>query len=145
MHKKERFRTFLVIFILSGLYIFIFSESGILERRELNKKYNHLNEKIDYIKKENENLLKENEKYRAGIYNDKDIIGSGFVYRSGTLVYFKDSGKEIIPESNIGQDDFIISLDHLRIIWIIISMMFLFYYFLKKNKRDDLNDGSDFN
>ena len=145
MHKRERFRTFLIIFILSGLYIFIFSESGILERRELNKKYYHLTEKIDFVKKQNESLLKESENYRSGLYGDKDIIGSGFVYRTGTLLYFKEKEKEISNDSTITQDDFMISLDHLRIIWIIISLMFMFYYFLKKNKNDELNDGSDFN
>jgi hypothetical protein len=143
LHKKERFKTFLIIFLLSGLYVFIFSESGILERRELNKKYDRLTAKIDYIKKENDYLQKESGNYRSGSYRENDIMGSGFVYKTGKLVYFKDKEKEIIsPE--VKHDDLLISLDHLRIIWIIISLMFLFYYFLKNN-NNELNDGSDFN
>ena len=145
MHKKERFKTFLIIFLLSGLYIFIFSESGILERRALNKKYDRLNAKIDYIKKENDFLQKESGNYRSGLYRDNDIMGSGFVYKTGKLVYFKDSEKEIISRPDFDNDDPLISLDHLRLIWIIISLMVLFYHFLKNNNSDELNDGSDFN
>jgi len=145
LHKKERFKTFIIIFILSGLYIFIFSESGILERRELKKKYTLLVEKIDYVKASNSRLSKDCEKYTAGIYRDNDIIGSGFVYKTGKLMYIFDKGKETVPESGKTGEDLLISLEHLRIIWILISVMFLFYYFLKKNKSDDVNDGSDFN
>ena len=145
MDKKEKFRTFLIIFILSGLYIFVFSESGILERRELNKKYNQLTSKIDYIKMNNLTLEKESEKYRSGIYGSSDIIGSGFVYKTGKLMYIDDTGKEKDPKAEVKQDDFLISVEHLRIIWIIFSVMFMFYYFLKNNKSDDLTNGSDFN
>ncbi len=145
MHKKERFKTFLIIFLLSGLYIFIFSESGILERRSLNKKYDQLTAKIDYIKKENDYLQKESGNYRSGLYRDNDIMGSGFVYKTGKLVYFKDAEKEIISEPDFDNNDPFISLDHLRIIWIIISLMILFYHFLKNNNNNELNDGSDFN
>lgn len=145
MHKKERFKTFIIIFILSGLYVFIFSESGILERRELNKKYDQLSSRIENIKADNSRLSKQCENYRSGIYSDNDIIGSGFVYKTGKLMYISDTGKETVSMDGMNPDGFIISLDHLRIIWILISLMFLFYYFLKKNKSDDLTNGSDFN
>ena len=145
MDKKERFKTFIIIFVLSGLYIFVFSESGILERRELNKKYNLLAQRIDYIKATNSKLSKECEDYRSGRYSDSDIIGSGFVYKTGKLMYINDTGKETVPIDGTVPDDFLISLDHLRIIWILISVMFLFYYFLKKNKSDDATNGPDFN
>ncbi|HPS88031.1 MAG TPA: hypothetical protein PLY36_14865 [Spirochaetota bacterium] len=145
MHKRERFKTFIIIFILTGLYIFVFSESGILERRALNKKYNQLAERIDNIKTSNSMLSKECENYRSGIYSNSDIIGSGFVYKTGKLMYINDTGKETVPIDGTTPDDFLISLDHLRIIWILISVMFLFYYFLKKNKSDDATNGPDFN
>ncbi len=145
MHKKEKFRTNLIIFVLSGLYIFIFSESGVLERRELSNKYNQLSEKIDYINKNSSHLSKECEKYRSGIYNSSDIIGSGFVYKTGKFLYINDTGKEKVPDTGISRDDLIISLEHLRIIWILISVMFLSYYFLKNDKSDELTNGTDFN
>jgi len=145
LDKKERFKTFIIIFVLSGLYIFVFSESGILERRELNKKYDQLAQRIDYIKATNTKLSKECEDYSSGRYSDSDIIGSGFVYKTGKLMYINDTGKETVPMDGTKQDDFLISLDHLRIIWILISGMFLFYYFMKKNKSEDLTNGPDFN
>lgn len=145
MFRREKFKTFIIIFILSGLYIFIFSESGIIERNELNKKYKRLNQKIGYIKADNERLLKECDKYRSGNYNDTDIINSGLVYKTGKFIYIDDRVKEVVPDTGINPGDFSISPEHLRIIWIIISVMYLFYHFLKKNKSEDLTDGPDFN
>jgi len=127
------------------LYIFIFSESGILERRELNQKYNQLTAKIDYIKAANLKLLKECEKYRPGFYSNSEIINSGFVYKTGKVVYFYENEKEKASGIEVLQDEFLISTEHLRIIWIMISIMLLAYYFLKKNKSDDLINGPDFN
>ena len=49
------------------------------------------------------------------------------------------------PKTGFIPDDFIISLEHLRIIWIVVSFMIIFYYILKKNKSDDLTDGPDIN
>ena len=145
MDKKEKFKTFIFIFILCGIYVFIFSDTGILERRELNKKYNLLLKKIDYIKSSNSDLSKECENYRNGLYSSNDIIGSGFVYKTGNLLYIDEKEKEKIPKSGIIPDDFTISLEHLRIIWIVISTMFIFYYILKKNKSDEIIDGPDIN
>ncbi len=145
MDKKEKFKTFLLIFVLAGIYIFVFSESGILERRELNKKYDLLSDKIDQINLNSSQLSKECEKYRSGIYNSHDISGSGFVYRTGKLLYINDTGKEEVPGNLINTENFLISLEHLRIIWILISVMILSWYFLKNNKSDDLTNGTDFN
>jgi hypothetical protein len=145
LHKRERFKTILIIFILSGLYILVFSESGILERRELNKKYRLLSERIESLKSSNIKLSKDCENYRSGLYNNSDIIGAGFVYKTGKLMYIEDKSIEKIKEAETDDYNLMISLDHLRIIWIVISATFLFYYFLKKNKNEDLNDGPDFN
>lgn len=145
MDKKERFKAFILVFSLIGIYFFIFSESGLLERRELLKKFNTLNEKINYLKTDNIKLSNESEKYRSGYYSDSDIIGSGLVNRNGKLLYINDSGKEENKDSKLIQEDFTISVEHLRIIWILISIVTLFYYFLKNKKTEETADGSDFN
>lgn len=145
MHRKDKFKTIILIFVLSGFYVFIFSDSGVLERRELSKKYDLLLKKIDYIKKSNSELSEECEKYRSGLYSQKDITGSGFVYKTGKLLYVNEKESEKVSKTGILPEDFIISLEHLRVIWIIISVMLIFYYILKKNKSDDLTDGPDFN
>ena len=145
MDKKERFKAFILVFTLIGIYFFIFSESGFLERRELNKKFSTLNEKINYLKTDNQRLSQECEKYRTGNYSDNDIIGSGLISKNGKLLYTNITEKEKDKESSIIQEDFSVSTEHLRIIWILISIVTLFYYFLNKKKSEENTDGSDFN
>jgi len=145
LDKKERFKAFILVFTLIGIYFFIFSESGLLERRELNKKFNTLTEKINYLKTDNQRLLHEYEKYRSGNYSDNDIISSGLITKNGKLLYTDETGKEKDKERSIIQEDFSVSTEHLRIIWILISIVTLFYYFLNKKKSEETSDGSDFN
>ena len=143
--KRVKFKTFIIVFILMGLYLFIFSENGILERWELQKKYNLLNEKIDLIKESNLNLNNEGENYRSGKFNNKDIADSGFVNKTGKVMYINDTTKDQVENSETINDEFIISLAHLRFIWILFSIMFLFFYFFKNNNSGDFADGSDVN
>jgi cell division protein FtsB len=143
--KRVKFKTFIIIFILAGSYLFIFSENGILERRELQKKYNLLTERIANMKENNSSLDSECEKYRSGKFNNKDIIDSGFVYKTGKVMFINDAVKDDVKTVETAQDEFMISLKHLRIIWIIISILILLLYFLKEKDRRELADGSDFN
>ena len=145
MVKRVKFKTFIIIFILAGVYLFIFSENGILERRELQKKYNLMAEKIADIKESNANLNNECEKYRSGKFNDKDITGSGFVYKTGKVMHISGTVKDQVKTNETNYDEFMISLEHLRFLWIFISIMFLFFYYLKEYNRRKLTDGSDIN
>ncbi|MCL1834372.1 MAG: hypothetical protein FWG49_07720 [Leptospirales bacterium] len=145
MVKRVKFKTFIIFFILMGLYLFVFSENGILERWELQKRYNLLNEKIDLIKESNLNLNNESENYRAGKFNSKEITDSGFVNKTGKVMYINDTTKDQVKSSETAGDEFIISPAHLRFIWILFSIMFLFFYFFKNNNSRDLTDGSDIN
>ena len=95
--KKKNLKHSFLFFILSGFYVFVFSDSGILERRELNKKYEQLLKKIDYIKKSNSELSKECENYKSGLYSNGDITGSGFVYKTGKLLYVNEKENEKVP------------------------------------------------
>lgn len=144
MVKSVSFKTFIIIFILAGSYLFIFSENGILERRELQKKYNLLIEKIANIKENNSRLNDECEKYRSGKFQNKDIIDSGFVYKTGKVMYINDTIKDDIKISKTAEDEFIISLEHLRFLWIVISIIFIFFYYFKVKNRKS-TDGSDIN
>ena len=142
MVKRVKFKTFIIIFILAGSYLFIFSENGILERRELQKKYNLMMEKIASIKESNKSIKNECEEYRSGKFTNKDIIDSGFADKTGKVLYFSDAIEDKVNSSETAQNEFMISLEHLRYLWIFISVVFLFFYFINKNKRE-LADGSD--
>lgn len=145
MDKRERFKTFIVIFILSAVYILVFSGSGLLERRELKNKNEQLNEQIENLKNQNSRILKEYEKYRTGIFSSSDIINSGFISGTGKLMYIDERGVDSSKVKNTNKDEFMLSIEHLRIIWIIISIMYITYYFMKNKKSEESTDGSDFN
>jgi len=125
------------------VYIFIFSENGILERRELQKKYTLMTEKIANIKESNSSLNNECEKYRSGKFDNKDIIDSGFVHKTGKVMYISDTVNEQVKFNDTTQDEFMISLEHLRYLWIFVSIMILFFYYYKEYNKRKLTDGSD--
>jgi cell division protein FtsB len=140
--KRVNFKTFIIIFILAGSYLFIFSENGILERRELQKKYDQMTGKIASIKESNESIRNESEKYRSGKFSSKDIIDSGFVNKTGKILYTGEAIENKASNSEPVQEEFMISLEHLRYLWIFISIVLLFFFFFL-NDNKELTDGSD--
>jgi len=136
--KKDKFGTFLLVFLLFSIYIFIFSESGILERIKLNNKFEILNKRITALNDENIELNNLVRNYSAGIYSDTDILRSGYTGREGNVLLFKGAAEEKKPDFVIARDILHFNYDHLRIIWIIISVMIITLFLARKN------DGSEF-
>ena len=104
-----------------------------------------MTEKIANIEENNSNLNNECEKYRSGKFNNKDIAGSGFVYKTGKVMYISDTVKEQVKTNETNYDEFMISLEHLRFLWIFVSVMILFFYFFKNYNKKEVTDGSDTN
>jgi len=136
--KKDKFGTFLLVFFLFSIYIFVFSESGILERIKLNNKFDLLNKRITDLKDENIELNKLVKSYSAGIYSDSDILKSGYTGSYGSVLFFKGLPEEKKTDFIIDQDILNFNYDHLRIIWIIISVMIITIFLTRKK------DGSEF-
>ena len=136
---KNRFRTFIFLFILFSIYIFIFSESGLLERMKLYGEFESLKIRIAGLEEENRSLAASLEKYSAGEYSDRDIAGSGYVKSGGKIIYFNDNaaGASDEPEDRGITNTFELELGHLRIIWILFSFVITFYYFKKRSSGVD--------
>jgi hypothetical protein len=140
--KKDRFRTFLLVFFLFSIYIFVFSESGILERNRLKNKFDLLDNRIALLKQESSELQKQYEKYSASQYSDIDIVRSGYIDNRAEILIFKNSDREESDgEFFIPGDILNFNLNHLRIIWIIISSMIIIIYFTKYRTGDEFSDG----
>ncbi len=140
MVKKDKFGTFLLVFFLFSIYIFIFSESGILERIKLNNKFEMLNMRITALNDENVELNKLVQNYSAGIYSDTDILRSGYTGREGHVLLFKGVAEEKKPDFVNARDILHFNYDHLRIIWIIISVMILTLFLTRKNDGSEFSD-----
>jgi len=128
--KKHGLKTFVLFFILFGVYLFVFGESGVLERIKLNKKAVELEKKISILNNKNRQLSDLNKKYRGNNFPEKDLLESGFVVKNGQLIFIRGlENKEIIePESSSNGID-TIEVSHLRVIWLIVSSLILLLYF----------------
>lgn len=140
MVKKDKFGTFLLVFFLFSIYIFVFSESGILERIKLNNKFDLLNKRITDLNDENTELNKFVKNYSAGIYSDSDILRSGYTGKGGNVLFFKGVPEEKRTDLVIDKDIFNFNYDHLRIIWIIISVMIITIFLTRKNDGNEFPD-----
>lgn len=141
MVNQNRFRTILLIFILFSVYTFIFSESGLLERMRLNSRYLELQNSIATLKKSNVELEQICSRYRAGDYSEREIIDSGLIYNDSRVIVFGDSYAFKTPLPYDLNNNFELDPSHLRIIWIIISLMILIYYINRIRNRDEASDG----
>ena len=131
----------MLIFSLFSVYIFIFSESGLLERNRLKSKYELLQQRILQNKKAKDQLQKLLEEYRAGNYSQSDIAASGLIYSEGKVIIFDENYRlkeENLPQKNM---NFEVDLFHLRIIWIIISIMVVVYYINRIKMKEESSDG----
>ncbi|MFC1669989.1 septum formation initiator family protein [Spirochaetota bacterium] len=142
MNKKDRIRIIILAFFLAGVYVFVFSDSGILKRIELERDINTLQKKIDNLKNDKVKLEKMYEKYRGGGQSKKDALKSGFISKDGKLVFFKginqkrkrEKGKSLESNSRFS----FIKLKHLQVVWIVFSTLVLLFYlsmiYKKKNE-----------
>ncbi len=135
--KRNRFNTFLLVFFLFSIYIFVFSESGILERIKLNNRFDILDKRIGVLKQENSELNKLYENYAISKYSNLDIVRSGYTYHNGKILLFAEHGKEAKAGDLIIKEDLLnFNYSHLRIIWLIISLMIIIIYLTRKTNEE---------
>ncbi len=143
MDKVDRFKSILFFFILFSVYIFVFSESGLLERMKLGRDYDSLRQRIGRLENDNRELAGKIGRYSEGLYSDSDIIASGYVTGGGRIIRFDDAGIKR-QESSTGKSEFDLELGHLRIIWIIFSIVLVVYYYTKRKNEADNQHGNPF-
>ena len=128
--KRSRFSTFLLIFFLFSVYIFVFSESGILERSK----------RINQLHHQNDELTKLYNNYLSGNYTDIDIIRSGYVTPKGTVILFEGTKTEKKDDIYQIREMLDFNYDHLRVIWILLSAMLVILYLHGKKEDGDQLD-----
>jgi hypothetical protein len=105
------------------VYFFIFSESGLLERKNLEKEKKNIVVKIDALKSENDRLQSLLNRYRKGEYPKEDILKSSYVKPGEKVVFFHGledkAPREIVDKAS--DTGFPVPMTYLRIIWVVIS------------------------
>lgn len=143
MPRKKRLTAFILIFFLSGIYVFIFGESGLLERLVLEKKRAGFIENIADLKEENKRLRELLNRYSEGRLSEKDILDSGFTAgdeRILSLHGVKDQDDKVREPADVLEST--VRLSHVRIIWVVVSMLILLFYFSRKEKREEAEDNA---
>ncbi|MDY6933040.1 MAG: hypothetical protein SVZ03_02305 [Spirochaetota bacterium] len=132
--QKNSFSLFLLLFFLIGVYCFIFGESGWIENKRLQKDEKRLINRIEDIEEENRKLSELYRRYENGdFYKDKAVIAGyieddeKLIFLKGREEYYKTSDKRRINDTK-----YTIGLEHIRIFWIIVSIMIVFFYFTKR-------------
>ncbi len=134
--RKDRYSLFLVSFVLVAIYAFVFGDSGILERRRLDNEKTDLDQRIDNLKEENSRLGKLHEQYKNGEFLKEEAVKAGYIEKGEKLLFFKKQDKETQQKSEKSQvdDEFNVDLSHLRILWVVISVMIILIYYVIRSK-----------
>lgn len=80
-------------------------------------------------------------RYKSGDYSEKEIINSGLIYSGSKVIVFNENYSTKSTFSDEINNDFQLDPSHLRIIWVIISLMIIIYYVNRIRNRDEVLDG----
>ena len=134
--KKDRFLFFFLLIILTGVYFFIFGDSGLIERIRLQEEKDALTKRIENQNKEAARLRKLYEGYKNGDFNKEEAVKAGYIDKGEKLIFFdeskKDKQKKIEVSENEEKDR--IDIMHLRILWVVVSMMIILFYLGRKSR-----------
>jgi hypothetical protein len=139
--KNLSLKAFFLIFILSGMYVFIFGESGLLERISLAQHRQELLQHIDTLKAENKELSERLKLYQKGGIPADDFINSGYISDKSKVVILKQNSRPTESLSNPlpAQDPSLVK--HLRIIWVVISVLIILFYFSRQKPKVNREHG----
>lgn len=140
MQMGRNFKTFMLIYVLAGIYVFIFGGSGILERITLSKKQEALLSRIEKLEGDKKALESKLEQYAAGQLTNDDFLNAGYVPPEKRVLMLKgldkaDSGG-ILTDNRMEQTTGL-WMTHLRVLWGVVALLIILFYFSRKKKEAD--------
>jgi cell division protein FtsB len=139
LNEKHKATIFVLIAILFGIYCFVFGQSGLLERIRLHKEKSHLEDQIQALQQKHDNLLLQYEDYQAGKYNREAAEKAGYIRKNAKIIFFKNAHEPystLISKAKDSKntDHNNIKLEHLRILWVALSVMSVVFFLIKQKK-----------
>ena len=141
--KKYRSGILVIIYILFGIYAFILSDNGILERIKLIQGKKAIIENIARLERENKNLQNEysvisNKDTNSGFYKE-EASKSGYIKPGEKYIFYKgieesEPSEKIVKEK---KEKYPVKLSHLRILWGVSSIMIILLYFAKRRREKE--------
>jgi hypothetical protein len=131
-----------VLFFLAGVYLFVFSESGALERKRYEEKHSVIMEKIEALKSENSRLEAAAGRRDTVVISDEDLARAGYVKKGSKLIFNKAAaaakGAGYLPSAD--QESGVIAISHLRVVWIVISALTILLLVGSRYRKRDRNE-----
>ncbi len=136
--QQNKFSLFIILAILFSIYCFIFGDSGLLERMSLKEDKNYMIDRINVLKQENDGLKAGYRKLASGDLSLEEVIKAGIIPSNTRIMFLPDRSDEKKTTRTRGsRENAFVKLEHLRIIWILVSIMILFFYRLKTKKSHE--------
>lgn len=128
-----------IFFFLTGVYIFVFSESGVLERIKFDEKRSEIISRIESLKEDNRKLEAASGGSGSDRISDEDLARYGYIKKGSKLIFNKISPERTAEKFPSGGDDERggIEISHLRIIWIVISSLIVLLLIGSRYKKRD--------
>jgi cell division protein FtsB len=129
--ENNRATLFIILSFCAAVYFFAFSESGFLERRELDKNRKLLAARIERLRDENTRLRNVYARYRNGEFLEQEAHKAGYAAPGERVVFFRDGGGagEAKRKDSEKVESIISNVSHLRILWLVISALAVLFYF----------------
>ena len=130
----------MLLFFLSGIYIFIFSESGLLERMQLENNNKHIEIRLKKLRDKRYFLTKKLYSIQKGLISPKALSDIGYIKQGNKVVVlkpFKKKSQDTVIDQKKTNLSFKIS--HFRIIWITLSITIIILHFTRISKNKNSN------
>jgi hypothetical protein len=136
LEKTNRLTLFVLIAALAAVYFFVFGESGMIMRMELGKQRARLLERIDGLKDEGARMRNLYARYRKGELNREEARLAGFVEQGERFVFMRGAKEEQSDRAPEGREPgYFPQIDHLRILWVVISVLAVFLFLARAHKK----------
>jgi hypothetical protein len=129
----------LILAFLVAMYVFVFGESGVLERYELRKSKARLAGRIEALKKQNGDLGALTDAGGRETLLREEALRTGYLHPGEKIVVFRDEERDDRRKQKAKGDTAEIpaALRHIRILWVAFSALVVLFYLARKNRQKD--------